>query len=84
MTTLRDDHQTQAAVLNLVLIHAPHLLTEQELINEIAGPSSDFADRDDAQRAIRDLANSGVLHRIGGGIVQITNAARQVSELLGP
>lgn len=77
-----DDHRTQVAVLMTVLHHAPHLLTEAELVAEVTDASDDFAIRDDAQRAVRDLTASGVLQRLGCGFVQTSLAARRVSGLL--
>lgn len=58
------DAATQAAVLVLVLTEHPAQLTRAEIEREIA-PSGDFAERDAVERAIRDLAGVGLLHRQG-------------------
>lgn len=82
MDPLPDDRQTQIAVLHTVLVHAPHLLTEEELAGEVLCGATSFAERDATQRAIRDLAASGVLRRLDNGLVQVSLPARRVSGLV--
>lgn len=59
-----EDDRLQVAVLRLVLY--PATLTMDELIREMTGGGSrDFGEIDAIQRAVRELAGSGLLHRPG-------------------
>jgi hypothetical protein len=58
------DAFAQQAVMALVLTEHPAQLTSAEVEREIA-QGGDFADRDAVQRAVRDLAGVGLLHRHG-------------------
>ena len=49
----------------MVLELHPAALTLDELNREITGGSRDFSEFDATQRAVRDLAGSGLLHRPG-------------------
>lgn len=57
------DAIVQAAVLALLLELHPAPLTLSELILEVTDDPADAAQRDDVERAVRDLAKSGLLHR---------------------
>lgn len=61
--TARDDQHTQAAVLTHVVALHPAPITISELLREIAADPADFPSRDDVERAVRDLADIGLLHR---------------------
>lgn len=64
-----EDRMVQAAVLcHLVMLH-PTQLSEAELIREIAGDPEDRAERDAVERAVRDLARLGLLHRHGSFVL---------------
>lgn len=61
-----EDDRLQVAVLRLVLELHPATLTMDELIREMTGGGSrDFGEIDAIQRAVRELAGSGLLHRPG-------------------
>jgi hypothetical protein len=76
-----EDQIIQSAVLlNVVALH-PVQVTEEELIREIARNPEDFGERDGIERAIRDLARAGVLHR-PDPFVRPTRAALCAYELL--
>lgn len=62
---LATDAQTQSAVLSILLIEHPVQLTVTELTRELAEDPDDFGQRDAVQRAVRDLAGVGLLHRQG-------------------
>lgn len=52
--------------------------------DETGGGTRDFAEFDATQRAVRDLAGRGLLHRPGEDqIVRPTRAALRVSESIG-
>lgn len=67
LTTHDEDDRNQVAVLHLVLEHRPATLTLDELVKEITGGggSRAFSDFDGVQRAVSELAGSGLLHRSG-------------------
>ncbi len=68
------DERTQARVLNVVLSLCPETMTLGELIREVTAASNDFEKREQAKRAVRDLAAVGLLHR-EGELVLATRAA---------
>jgi hypothetical protein len=80
-TTKVTDLATEATVLRQLLEVHPVLMTEAELVREIAGESPDFAQRDAIERAVRDLGGVGLIHA-GGEFVVPTRAALHFSELL--
>jgi hypothetical protein len=80
-TPAAEDAATESAVLQQVLEVHPTQLTVVELVREIAGESTDFATRDAVERAVRDLAGAGLLHR-RDAFVAPTRAALRFSELL--
>jgi hypothetical protein len=75
------DAGTEAVVLRLLLTLQPAQLTVGELQLEVAGGESDFAGRDAVERAVRDLAATGLLHR-HGDLVLPSRAARRFDQLL--
>jgi hypothetical protein len=80
-TTEAQDAATEAAVLvHLLAIH-PTQLTAAELAREVAGAEADFAARDAIERAARDLAGVGLLHR-NGDLLTPSRAALRCAELL--
>jgi hypothetical protein len=79
-TTWAEDEGVEAAVLQQLLDLHPARLTPSELIREL-GADRGFAERDAVERAVRDLAAAGLLHR-GDGFVAPSRAALRFSELL--
>lgn len=71
-----EDARTEDAVLAFVLAEHPAQLTVAELTLELSGGSNDFADRDAIQCAVRDLAGSGLLHRLGDFVLPTRAALR--------
>jgi hypothetical protein len=63
-TTAALDARDQAGVLRHVLSIYPEVLTQDELMREMAGGASSpaFAERDRIERAVRDLISGGLLH----------------------
>jgi hypothetical protein len=80
-TTWAEDENVESAVLRQLLDLHPTRLTMAELTREVAGSRNDFAERDAVERAVRDLAATGLLHR-GEEFVAPTRAALRFSELL--
>jgi hypothetical protein len=80
-TTSDADAATEAAVLQRVLELHPVLLTLEELVLDLGGPSAQFAERDAIERAVRDLTGAGLLHR-NDSFLMPTRAALRFSELL--
>ncbi len=65
----------------LLAIH-PVQVTFGELLREVADEPTDFAQRDAVERAVRDLAAVGLLHR-NEDFVLPSRAALRFDELLG-
>lgn len=80
-TPAAEDAATESAVLQQVLDLHPARATLTELVREIGGESSGFAERDAIERAVRDLAGAGLLHA-HDAFVAPTRAALRFSELL--
>jgi predicted transcriptional regulator len=80
-TTWAEDEEVESAVLRQLLDLHPTRLTLQELSRELGCTREGFAERDAVERAIRDLAAAGLLHR-GEEFVAPTRAALRFSELL--
>jgi hypothetical protein len=78
---MADDEAVQAAVVRQLVELHPDRLTSAELIRELAGARTGFAERDAIERALRDLEGVGLLHR-GDEFVTPTRAALRLSELL--
>jgi hypothetical protein len=81
-TTRDEDRDFEAVVLRQVLSLHPGPITLDELVREIAGGSAGFGQRDAVERAVRDLAGCGLLHR-NGALVLPSHAALRCDELLG-
>ena len=73
-TTAHEDHRDQARVLRTILDLHPEPLTLAELTREMTHDSTDHAERDRIERAVRDLIGVGVLHLVGD-LVLPTRAA---------
>jgi len=80
-TPAAEDAATESAVLQQVLDFHPAQVTVAELVRAVAGDRLEFAERDAVERAIRDLAGAGLLHRNDAFVVP-TRAALRFSELL--
>jgi hypothetical protein len=81
-TTWVEDEAVESAVLRQLLDLHPAQLTLAELTREMGGGSGgEFAERDAVERAVRELAAVGLLHR-GPEFVVPTRAALRFSELL--
>jgi hypothetical protein len=79
---VEEDAVLEAAVLRQLLALHPIQLTAGELVREIAGGRGDFALQDAVERAVRDLAATGLVHR-SGDVVLPSRAALRFEELLG-
>jgi hypothetical protein len=80
-TTWAEDESVESAVLRQVLDLHPTRLTQEELLREVSGGRSGFAEHDAIARAVRDLAAVGLLHQ-GEEFVAPTRAALRFNELL--
>jgi predicted transcriptional regulator len=80
-TTWVEDEDTQSAVLQQLLCLHPTQLTMEELTREMSGERPAFSERDAVERAVRELAAAGLLHR-GKEFVIPTRAALRFSELM--
>jgi hypothetical protein len=78
----RDDPEVEATVLRQLLLLHPGQVTVEELIRDIAADPDAFAERDAIERAVRDLARSGLVHRNGEFAIP-SRAALRFNELLG-
>jgi hypothetical protein len=77
----REDAATESAVLQQVLALHPAQITLAELTREVGGQSANFDQRDAIERAVRDLAGAGLLHRHDSFVLP-TRAALRFHELL--
>ncbi|MDX6589576.1 MAG: hypothetical protein QOI84_850 [Solirubrobacterales bacterium] len=80
-TTKAEDAAAESAVLMRVLDLHPSQVTVAELVREIGGAGAGFGERDAVERAVRDLAGAGLLHR-NDDFVLPTRAALRFNELL--
>lgn len=80
-TTWAEDESVESAVLRQLLDLHPTRLTMAELAREFGAGGGDFATDDAVERAVRDLAGAGLLHR-GEEFVAPTRAALRFNELL--
>lgn len=76
----REDSSWQASVMLVLLTQLPHSLSEAELATELLKPEPDFRERDGLARAIRDLRQVGLVHRVDE-LVSLTRAARHFDAL---
>lgn len=81
-TPAREDAAAEAAVLRQLLALHPVQITFEELLREIAVEPEDFVQRDAVERAVRDLAAAGLLHRCEDFVLP-SRAALRFDELLG-
>jgi hypothetical protein len=77
-----EDAEVEAAVLRQLLLLHPTHLTLEELIVDLAEDPEAFAERDAIERAVRDLARAGLVHRNGEFAVP-SRAALRFDQLLG-
>ena len=77
-----DDTDVEATVLRQLLLFHPTQVTVEELIRDVAVDAEEFAERDAIERAVRDLARAGLLHRNGEFAIP-SRAALRFNELLG-
>lgn len=80
-TPAAQDAASESAVLQLVLDSHPAQVTVAELVRELGGELPGFAERDATERAIRDLAGVGLLHRHDEFVLP-TRAALRFNQLL--
>ncbi|HYQ78971.1 MAG TPA: hypothetical protein VEP91_07675 [Solirubrobacterales bacterium] len=80
-----EDDALEAAVLRLVLVSHPDAFTKDELFREMnKGGSTEVSEVDANERAIRDLAATGLFHPLGAEeFVRPTRAALRFFELSG-
>jgi hypothetical protein len=85
ITTYEEDDREQWALLRQVLQLHPATLTQDELVRELnGGRPREFCEVDRVERAIRELAGTGLLHRPGEEeMVQPTRSALRYFELSG-
>jgi hypothetical protein len=81
-TPAAEDEAIEAAVLRQLLALYPVQLTLEELTREITGEEGDFASNDAVERAVRELAAAGLVHR-NGEVVLPSRAALRLEELFG-
>lgn len=75
------DDQLRGVVLTHLLDAYPAPFTVEELVAELSSPYSERDQRDDIQRAVRDLSCSGLVH-FGPVFVWPTRSAVQAGMLL--
>jgi hypothetical protein len=80
-TPAEEDAALEAAVLRQLLALHPVQISFDELLREIAAEPEDFGQRDALERAVRDLAAAGLLHRRDGFVIP-SRAALRFDELL--
>jgi hypothetical protein len=80
--TSDEDRTTESAVLQHVLFLHPSPITLEELIRELGSGEDPFAERDAVERAVRDLAGCGLLHR-RDPLILPSRAALRFDQLLG-
>ncbi|HEU5141773.1 MAG TPA: hypothetical protein VFU04_01315, partial [Solirubrobacterales bacterium] len=76
-----EDAVVEAAVLSQLLALHPVQVTVEELLREIADDPEDFEERDAIERAVRDLAGAGLVHRLEDFAIP-SRAALRFDELL--
>lgn len=81
-TTASEDDEIEAAILKHLLALHPVQITLDELASQIDDRPEDFARRDAIERAVRELAGVGLLHRRDPFVVP-SHAAIRCDELLG-
>lgn len=81
-TPAGNDTATEAAVLQQLLFLHPAQVSFDELLREVADEPDRFEQRDEVERAVRELGVAGLLRR-EGELVLPTLAALRGDELLG-
>jgi hypothetical protein len=81
-TPAEEDAAIEAAVLRQLLALHPVQVTLEELHRELGVEPEDFERRDAVERAVRDLAAAGLLHRLDE-FAMPTRAALRFDELMG-
>ena len=79
-TPAEEDARIEATVLRWLLALHPIQITFEELLRDVCEEPDDFAERDGLERAIRELAGSGLVHR-NGTLVIPTRAALRFYQL---
>lgn len=79
-TPAEKDARTEATALRWLLALHPIQVTFEELLRDVCDAPDDFAERDDLERAVRELAGSGLVHRNGAFVIP-TRAALRFDEL---
>lgn len=74
--TAAQDLKDQGVTLMHVLHRHPTLLTIPDLVREITSGSDEFGERDNVERAVRDLTGVGLLHCPNGLAVPSPAALR--------
>jgi predicted transcriptional regulator len=80
--TVDEDRTQESAVLQHVLALHPTAVTVEELVRELDPDRDSFGQRDAVERAVRDLAGAGLLHR-NESLVLPTRAALRFDQLIG-
>ena len=80
--TAEEDAEVESTVLRQLLELHPLHVSLEELVRDVAAEPESFAERDAIERAVRDLARAGLLHR-HQEFVFPTRAALRFDELLG-
>ena len=79
-TAAQDLHGQGVVLIHVLTIYPTHLRLS-ELVREITAGSTDFAEGDRIERAVRDLVGVGLLFR-SDGLVLPTRAALRFNEIL--
>lgn len=79
--TREEDSAFEAVVLRRLLVLHPTQVTLAELTRELGADPGDFAERDAVERAVDELARTGLLHR-SNDLVLPSRAALRFEELL--
>ncbi|MBS1677138.1 MAG: hypothetical protein JST08_07115 [Actinobacteria bacterium] len=80
-----EDARLESILLQRLLDLHPTRVTVDELALDLSGVEDDFAARDGIERAIGELARTGLVHPVtDDGFVTPTRAAVRLGELLGP
>ena len=77
-----EDAAVEATVLRQLLFLHPAQVTVEELVLDVAADPDAFAERDAIERAVRDLARAGLVHRNAEFAIP-SRAALRFGELLG-
>jgi len=78
----RADDALQLALFTFVLALHPAQLSVAELARELSETPEDYGERDDFERALRDLVAAGLLRRCGDSVLP-SRAVLRYEELVG-